>query len=313
MDASIIKHFVISGGGTFGLTVYGIIRELILNKCLDINHIETFHGTSAGAIVNLIFVLGYDTETLDRYFIKRPWDQVFTCNIDDCLSLFENCGTFNTDLFHKILDPLLHGVDLDPNVTLSQLYDKTQRDFYVYVTEINSFTTETVSYKTHPDWTVVDAVYASCAIPIIFKPLICGDKAYADGGFFLNYPISKCIELEGVEKDEILGIYKEFTKDELSQNVNEKSSLTEYMSVFMRNLLTRSNQGAFIECKHQICIKNTITSIDEVMLFTTSSEHRKNLIYNGADYANEFLSSHNFIKDENNENENENEKDEEND
>ena len=301
METPIIKHIVISGGGTFGLTVYGIIRELILNKCIDIKDIETFHGTSAGAIVNLFFVLGYDIETLNKYLIKRPWDQVFTRNIDDCLSLFENCGTFNSDIFHKILDPLLCGVDLEPNITLSQLYDKTQRDFYVYVTEINSFTTETISYKTHPDWTVVDAVYASCALPIIFKPLICGEKAYADGGFFLNYPISKCIELEGVEKDEILGIYKEFTEDELSQSVNDKSSLIEYMSVFMRNLLTRSNKGVFVECKHQICIKNTITSIDEVMLFTTSPEHRKKLIDNGADYANEFLSSHNFIKEKDDE------------
>ena len=184
---------------------------------------------------------------------------------------------------------------------MSELYEKTKIDFYIYVSELNSFTCECISHKTHPDWTVVDAVYASCALPIIFKPLICGEKAYADGGFFLNYPISKCIELEGVEKDEILAIYKEFTEDELAQSVNDKSSLVEYMSVFMRNLITRSNQGAFVECKHQICIKNIITNMDEVMLFTTSPEHRKKLIDNGADYANEFLSSHNFIKEKDDE------------
>ena len=40
METPIIKHIVISGGGTFGLTVYGIIRELILNKCIDIKDIE---------------------------------------------------------------------------------------------------------------------------------------------------------------------------------------------------------------------------------------------------------------------------------
>jgi len=301
METLIIKHIVISGGGTFGLTVYGVIRELIIKGHLNINNIESFHGTSAGAIINLCFILGYDIETLDKYFIKRPWEQVFKCDMDDCLSLFENCGTFNSDLFHKALDPLLRGIDLEPNITLSQLYDKTKKDFYVYVTEINSFTTETISHKTHPDWTVVDAIYASCALPIIFRPFICGDKAYTDGGFFLNYPISKCIESEGVNKDEILGIYKEFTDDELLQNVTEKSSLTEYFSVFLRNLIIHTNKGVFIECKYQICINNSYTHMDELMLFATSSEYRKTIIDYGADYANEFLSSHNFIKEKDDE------------
>ena len=178
-----IKHIVISGGGTFGLTVYSLLAELQKKDFWNLKTIESFYGTSVGTIVTMFILLDYDYQTIEDYLIKRPWDKLFQYDIEKCISSFDNCGAFDISAFYKAFEPLLKGKDIDLDITLKELYDKTQKDFFIYTTELNSFTCVCLSHHTHPEWKVVDAIYASCCLPIIFRPLIKGDHAYADGVF----------------------------------------------------------------------------------------------------------------------------------
>ena len=67
-----IKHIVISGGGPTGFITYGAVRYLSKEKFWDLKNIETIYGSSIGALMGVVFSLGYDWEWLDDYFIKRP-------------------------------------------------------------------------------------------------------------------------------------------------------------------------------------------------------------------------------------------------
>lgn len=291
-EKSTIKHIVISGGGTFGLSVYGAICELHKNNFWKLENIESFHGTSVGTIVIIFLLLEYDWETMDKFLIKRPWEKIFNYDIDKCISLFKNCGAFDINIFHKAFDPLFKGKNIDLNtITLKELYDKTGKDFYLYTTELNYFTCDCISHKTHPDWTVLESVYASCALPMIFQPLIKDNKSYADGGIFLNYPISKCIEMEGVEKDEILGIYKDFTDDESDKKISDTSTMMDYFAVFLKNLIKFTNNKQETGCKNQICLNQVPTTMESIIEFVNSSEYRKELIEEGKQYAKKFLES----------------------
>ena len=72
-----IKHLIISGGGTVGLTYLGIFQKLFENNICNMNNIETIFSTSAGSLVATILCLDYDRETLNKYIIERPWKDVF--------------------------------------------------------------------------------------------------------------------------------------------------------------------------------------------------------------------------------------------
>ena len=292
-EEPIIKHMVISGGGIFGLTVYGVLRELHKREFWELKNIQSFYGTSIGTIVSLIIMLGYDWDTTDLFLIKRPWDKLFKYDLNKCLDLFENCGLFDISIFQKALEPLFKGADIELDITMSELYEKTKIDFYIYVSELNSFACECISHKTHPDWKVIDAVYASSSLPMIFQPLIKNDKAYIDGGLFLNYPIKKCIESEDINPDEILGIYKGFTNDELNSTISDSSSMTDYFHVLLTNLIRYTNDSTTeFDYKHKICINHIPSTMDTIFQFAESATYREELINNGVKYAEDFLSTH---------------------
>ncbi len=285
-----IKHIVISGGGTFGLTVYSLLAELQKKEFWSLKTIESFYGTSVGTIVTMFILLDYDYETIENYLIKRPWDKLFQYDIEKCISSFDNCGSFDISAFYKAFEPLFKGKDLDLDITLKELYDKTQKEFFMYTTELNSFTCVCLSHHTHPDWKVMDAIYASCCLPIIFRPLIKDDKAYADGGIFLNYPISELIE-KGVNEDEILGIYKDFTDDENEKTITDTSTLLDYFAIVLKNVVKFTNNKKENTCKFQICLNNLPTTIETMFNFINLEDHRKELIEEGKKKANQFLDS----------------------
>ncbi len=288
-DVPNIKHIVVSGGGTFGLTAYGTLRELQIKGFWKYDNIQSFYGTSVGTIVILFLLLGYDWETLDNFLIKRPWGNIFNYDIKKCIDLYENCGAFDISVFKKSFDPLFKGVDMEVDITLKELYNKTEKEFYIYVTELNYFTCDCISHKTHPDWKVIDAIYASCCLPMIFQPLIKDDKAYVDGGLFLNYPILKCTETEGIDKDEVLGIYKEFTQNESDKKLSDSSTMIDYFAVLCKNILNFTNSDTISDCKHQICFNHIPTTMETLFEFINSSNYREELINSGKEQAQLFL------------------------
>ena len=101
-NTHIIKHIVISGGGTTGLSYYGILRESQKKNIWNIEDIQTIYGTSIGSILAVMLCLKYDWDTLDDYLIKRPWQNVFHYDINTLLSCVQNNGTIHTCvyLFH---------------------------------------------------------------------------------------------------------------------------------------------------------------------------------------------------------------------
>ena len=51
-----------------------------------------------------------------------------------------------------------------------------------------------ISYKTHPNMTLIDALTATTAFPILIPPLCLNGNCYVDGGLLNNLPINPLIE-----------------------------------------------------------------------------------------------------------------------
>jgi len=278
-EKTIIKHIVCSGGGVTGFAFYGAIKESYNRGEWKLENIQSIYGTSVGSIFAVILSLQYDWKTLDDYLIKRPWQNVFKFNVYSIFESLQKRGIFDQTTIIETFRPLFNGKDLSIDITMKELYEFSKYELHLFATEINSFEIVDISYKTHPDWKVVDAVYSSCAIPIIFSPFEKNNKYYCDGAVLLNYPISKCIE-NGANVNEILGL--RHMVDTEKNNISTESSLLDYVIVIFKKII-----GSIVEPLHQIeneyQIYSPSISIYDILNTTSDTEERKRLIQVGID------------------------------
>jgi len=273
-----IKHMVFGGGGQYGLTMYGIIKEAHKKGFWKYENIQSLYGTSIGSVVCLLITLDYDWDIIDRYFIERPWETVFNFDLHTIIYAFDNRGLFDQTIMDELMTPLLLGKDIPINITLKELYDRTGIDLYITVSEIVQFELNVLSHKTHPEWRVLDAIYASCSLPVIFAPIIKNNCCYIDGGLFSNYPLDICLS-DGCNHDEVFGIRKSSLNNR--EPIDNNSSLFDIITNATRNAMKSFNGIPFNTIRNEINIKGSPITLDGIIRFSTSKEERIKLIDDG--------------------------------
>ena len=128
----------------------------------------------------------------------------------------------------------------------------------------------------------------SCSMPIIFSPVCVLDKCYLDGAIISNYPLKYCIQ-EHLNKDEILGIRHDCTKNIIDNVINAEKSILEYITHFIGKLINSANSKNTETIKNE-CICNTdhlnFSSMKDALY---SKDVRKKLLDNGIQDAIRFL------------------------
>ena len=276
-----IKHLVISGGGQTGFTFYGLLREAHKQGYWNIENIKSIYGTSVGMIVSVILCLKYDWETVDNYLINRPWHTVFKFNIYSVIQSFEKRGIFTVDNIAQILIPLFAGKDISIDVTLSEFYALNQIDLHFFATEINNFKAIDISHTTHPNWRVIDAVYCSSTLPIIFAPYIKDNECFVDGGIICGYPIKLALDC-GLDPAEIMAIKKN-NPIATPIMVTDKSSLFDYLMIILRKTIQVLNGQEVGLVPNEFLVTGDSVSIDGILELAESKEARENLIEFGAE------------------------------
>jgi len=125
--------------------------------------------------------------------------------MQNILSIFHTRGIFDVKFMEEIFSPLFKGKDISIDVTMKEFYEITGIELHFFSVNINNFAPIDFSYKTHPDWRLVDAVYSSSGLPILFQPIIKDDICYTDGGMVSNYPVKNCID-NGADPETIFGL-----------------------------------------------------------------------------------------------------------
>jgi predicted acylesterase/phospholipase RssA len=227
--------------------------------------------------------LGYDWQETDDYFIKRPLQNVFKLNIYSMFDCIQNKGIFNKKSIEDILSPLFAGKDIPIGITMKDFYDLNGIEIHSFATELNSFSLIDMSYKTHPDWTVLDVVYSSCSLPIVFTPLFYENKTYCDGGFLSNYPLKQCID-NGADPSEILGMYR-LQESGTESSFTQESNIMDYLITIMNNTIEKiiiypNREVIGIECSLPSSM-----SFDIANGILNSHEERKRLIDLGGSFV----------------------------
>jgi predicted acylesterase/phospholipase RssA len=281
----IIEHLVISGGGQTGFTFYGILKEAAKQGFWDIKNIKSMYGVSIGTFISVILCLKYDWDTIDAYFINRPWHNIFKIDIYTILRAFEQRGVFGIDAMEKMLGPLFAGVDIPSTITLKEFHALNGIDIYFYITELNQFKHIKMSHKTHPDWRVIDAVYASCSLPIIFSPLIKGEECYIDGGALCSYPMKSCLD-DGNDPKTILGIKKLYINCNI---INQTSTLFDFLTAAFKNTVALLNGYETGLIENEILLDGDHTTVDNLLALASSKEEREATIARGVSLFNDFM------------------------
>jgi NTE family protein len=288
-----IKHLLMSGGGATGFAYYGVLRESHKEGFWNIKDIQSIHGVSCGALFAFIvlFISHFTWDELDDFMIKRPWEQIFNLSPDKLMCLYKNIGVFGKDTLVEIISPILNAVDLPINTTMQELYEFTGIEVHFYTTHLKrNVEYVDISYKTHPTWTVADALYSSCSLPILFCPNIIDGKTYIDGGIICNFPIQQCID-NGINPDEIFGIKKVYKlPDNMDINANPDVPY-ETVIDYLIDIVNKVTNRLFKEpsSKYTINIVDK-TSAWEIWSVLKNRESRQQKIQCGVDHWKQFQS-----------------------
>jgi len=283
-----IKHLVIPGGGPSGIKALGALQYLEQEGFWNINDIETIYATSVGSILSVLLCLKFDWETINDYIIKRPWHEVFQINITQIFESYSKKGIFDnciTEIFYK---PFFDSKDISMKITLKEFFEYTNIELHLFSLEINNFDIIDLSYKTHPELSLLLAVQMSSAIPILISPVCIDNKCYIDGGVVCNYPINQCI-LRATNINEIFGLKNKYIKND-DNIVQNKSTILEYIMNFISKLVNNVN----LRVEEQN-IPNELIYDTELMSFThiksalSSKEIRQELIESGIECGKLFL------------------------
>lgn len=193
---------VLSGGGQGGWGMLGGLSELS-----DISF-DVYIGTSVGGLICTLLCIGFEASEL--FEILK--DVELTNNLS--LPMFlKQYGFSNLDCVIKHVKTLIiRKCGFVPSFSqCKQLYDK---DLIITGVCLTDRITTYFKWETHPHMNILDALYITCAVPVLFVPIIYLDKVYVDGGLGDDFPINYATHKYGA--NEIYGIYLENVKFEIT-------------------------------------------------------------------------------------------------
>jgi predicted patatin/cPLA2 family phospholipase len=289
-----IKHLVLSGGSIGGCAFMGAVRYLVEHSFLDMDQLETIYATSVGTYMAVVITLGYDWDTLFTYMVKRNWGQTYKINIEAIVNALHTGGVFDKQIIVNTFKSLFNGKDLDLDMTLLDFYQYNKKEIHFVCSNITDYKAEDFSYLTHPDVKLLDVVYASSGLPLLFPPMQINGKLYFDGAAFLNYPINLCLD-RGFDRKEILGICKMPNTIDMSNEFMEEDKpfkLVYYLMYLFKRVWTHAKYTHTDDeaLPYEVAIPFN-TGIIEIKQFVESEEARQQLIHLGEEYAKQALDS----------------------
>lgn len=295
------ENIVISGGGHTIFQYVGVMHYCLKNNIIDKEKIKSIYSTSAGSIIAILLSLITDWDICSKYFIERPWMNLFNIEpLDSLYSLYKNKGIFDITQFTSIFKPFFNSQNINIDITLSEFYSLTNIEIYFYSLEIQTFEIKEISYKNSPDMKLIDASYISSALPILFSPYYKEDLCYIDGGIFKNYPIYDCLNRVD-DKSTVLGIRK-IMSDEIKNNNNSDCNAFEYIFHIIYQLVKKiKNNNLDDEYKDtkeikEIKCNSTRMSYNEIIKILKCKDEREKLYNEGYNYAKDVFNKENEEK-----------------
>ena len=301
MPSEDITHLILGSGAHNGFDMVGATFQLKDKKFFYLENIHTIYATSAGTIVATLLLLSkkIEDQTIVDYIVERPWDKLIQITPNTILNMIWEKGLLDKKFIYSVFSNIFacHPQDIKTSVTLYEFYTITHTTLYIYSTQISNMSSILFSHKSHPDLPLLDAIYMSVSIPIVFKPTLFQGEYMIDGGVANPYPIELCIN-QKVPLDKILHIkIKRKRIDHVLHSDN--TNLLTYIFTLFNNIRKKLQK---LERKNITENNLLIINIDSFEGYSGSSgwwnglqssvtdlTTRKKCIQRGRNYADSFL------------------------
>lgn len=211
------KYLSIGGGGVYGFAFIGLLRALEKERGRPFHvDVQGCAGTSVGAMIAAGVVLGGDFERLEQLMRRKSWDGFAMSTV----GLFESRGLSDHTFLSDMLTHMIEELGFSAALTMADAHRITRKDLYICATDLAHDRQVVFHHAAHPDVRLIDALIASCCIPIVFQPKTIGDMVLVDGYLCENlmlhqFPLSDTFVLRQERKTD-LGTLKDYLRAVIS-------------------------------------------------------------------------------------------------
>ena len=172
-----IQKVALSGGGIKGLAFIGALKWI--EELQSLQEIDTFAGSSSGAIFATLFVLGYSLLELENLLKYLDLSTINSMTPDSVFLFLDDLGLDTGEGLEKILKQVI-SKKAAPMVTFAELFSATEKHLIITVSCLNDGKAEYLDHFTAPGMPIYVALRMSCSLPIIFNPVRYLIKATSD-------------------------------------------------------------------------------------------------------------------------------------
>lgn len=299
-----IKNIAFKGAGVRGIAYVGALSEL--QKAGYLKNVIRVSGTSAGAMVSLMFALGYGPDDIYTLMLglefKKFKDDFNPIHIISHYGLYE--GNYILEFAKHLLTN--SGKGLTDSATFADMRKAGCRGLYIFATNLNTHSVVEFSADKTPGVFVAEAVRASMSIPVFFRAWqfsnnIPDDHIYVDGGLLFNYPLtffdnSRFSGIDGSPGNQTIGLFLQSKNTETNLNHLTFDSIMHYSRHLFETLLDAQDSD-FEEDDDQV---HRSILIDDLGISSTNfditEDDMNNLVNSGRNAALDFLSKNTLFE-----------------
>ena len=278
-----INTLAMGGGGMLGFYYIGCLQYIedigLLKK------INTFYCCSVGAFICSLVAIGYSTSEIIE----------FSSNFD--FELLSNKKNFESMLdknkFFILLKQLIKR-KVNKKITLKQLAINNNKFIHLTAYNLTQRKQIILNHVTYPNMKLVEAIYISCALPILLFPMKYNNEWLCDNGINNINPI--CFIPREQQKNTI-GItgtsYGEDSSEEYKIRIdNMLSNKTIINNIqLLIEVLTIIAKKPYIDPANNNILKINNKGIDDCLDFKLNLEQKKERIKQGYDEGKKLLPS----------------------
>ena len=205
---------VLSGGSIKGLAILGAIQCASDKRLLT--QVDTFIGTSAGAMISYLLCIGYTPIEMIVYLCKQQLlEKMSTFNL---VALIQGRGASSFTYLSEHLEKMtIDKIGYLP--TMVDIYKNFGKTLVCATYNLTEKRSEYIRYETHPNVPCITALRMSCNIPLIFERFKYGNSMYVDGGISDNFPI----QLGDIPGKKVLGILLGIGRDNIDVDIEQNT------------------------------------------------------------------------------------------
>jgi len=185
-----VKYIVFSGGGQKGLLFMGAIKALRQHTNFEsiLKNARGFSGCSVGAIFAAMMIMGYTDEEMYEELspVVSSFDNIAP-QMD--VSLFiSRYGFDDGSTLKKSISNIIEFKGFSPEINLKNFQRFFKAEISFNTTNLTTRENVILSASTFPDLKLVDAIFMSMCVPLLFAPVLYKENFYVDGGCMCNIP-----------------------------------------------------------------------------------------------------------------------------